>query len=472
METLYPGLYRQEIKGQPPTEGVSTSVAGFAGIAERGPIGKPGYVTSFDEYLTTYGGFLVNSMLTYAVRGYFENGGSRAYISRVAHYSNGILVAKKASVNIGAADSYYLIVDALYEGAYGNAISVKLENYNNTKKTFDLRVLESGIEKEVFKGVSLLTIEALVNGKSALVSVSVLDDELTVSNGTATLSGGVDGVTSVDVTDYELALKAFDNVDVKLLSLPGITGDDYKVKAIAYAHVKHAFLVTVPNYALKPADYVAGYDASPAIDERHGNYFGGWGYVADPIGVGKNPEKVCSLEGHIIGTIVRIDNERGIAKAPAGTEAKLRGVTSLVYSINDAEHGLLNPRGINAVRTKPGSGIVIWGARTTDVEGDFKYVTDRRVADFVEDSIMEGADWSVFEPNDDALYEKLISTGSEFLRGFWLSGGLAGQTEEEAFFIKVAPTQAQVDAGQVPVSIGIARRKPSEFIIFSFTMIR
>lgn len=472
METLYPGIYRQEVKGQPPTEGVSTSVAGFSGIAERGPVGAPSYVTSFDEFKAVYGGYVANSMLAYAVNGYFENGGSRAFISRAVHYTNGNSTAIKASVNIGAVDSFYLIIDALYPGAYGNKLSFKIENYNSTKKTFDARVLESGIEKEVFKAVTLETIESYVNGKSKFIEVTVLDDELAVSNTTSTLSGGADGVATVDATDYELSLKAFDNVDVKLLAIPGITDDAIKTKAIVYAHKKHAHFISVPNFALKPADFVTLFETSPAIDERHALYFGGWGNVADPIGVGKNPVKIASLEGHIVGMIVRTDNERGVHKTPAGIEAKLRGVTSLVYSVNDDEQALLNPIGINAVRVKPGHGIVVWGGRNTDVSGDFRYVTDRRVADFVEDSIISGADWTVFEPNDQELYDKIIATSSEFLRGYWRSGGLAGATEEEAFFIKVAPTEGEVEAGQVPVSIGIARRKPSEFIIFSFTMVR
>jgi len=472
METLFPGIYRQEVKGQPPTEGVSTSVAGFVGISERGPVGQPSYVTSFDEFKAIYGGYLVNSMLAYAVNGYFENGGSRAFISRAVHYTNGNPTATKASVNVGAVDSYYLIVDALYPGAYGNKLSFKIENYNNTKKTFDARVLESGIEKEVYKGVTLANIEAYINGKSKYVDVMVMDEELAVSNTTVTLAGGEDGVSTVDATDYELSLKAFDNVDVKLLAIPGVTDDAIKVKAIVYAHKKHATLSTVPNFALKPADFVTLFETTPTIDERHFLYFGAWGKVSDPIGVGKNPTKVCSLEGHILGMIARTDAERGVHKTPAGVEAKLRGVTELLYSVNDDEQALLNPIGVNAVRVKPGHGIVVWGGRTTDVAGDFRYTTDRRVADFVEDSIINGADWTVFEPNDQDLYDKIISTGSEFLRGFWRSGGLAGATEEEAFFIKVAPTDAEIEAGQVPVSIGIARRKPSEFIIFNFTMIR
>lgn len=472
METLYPGTYRREIKGQPPTQGVSTSVAGFVGIAERGPVGTPSYVTSFDEFQAIYGGYLVNSMLAYAVNGYFENGGSRAYISRAVHYTSGNPTATKSSVNVGAVDSYYLIVDALYPGTYGNKLSFKIENYNNTKKTFDARVLEAGIEKEVYKGVTLADIEAYVNGKSKYIELMVLDEDLPVSNAAFALSGGLDGIDIVNATDYEVSLRAFDNVDVKLIAIPGVTDDIIKLKAITYAHKKHATFISVPNFALKPTDFTTLFETTPTIDERHFLYFGGWGKVSDPVGVGKNPVKVCSLEGHILGVIVRTDAERGVHKTPAGVDAKLRGVTELLYSVNDDEQALLNPIGVNAVRVKPGHGIVVWGGRTTNVNSDFRYVTDRRVADFVEDSIISGADWTVFEPNDQELYDKIIANGSEFLRGFWRSGGLAGATEEEAFFIKVSPTEGEVEAGQVPVSIGISRRKPSEFIIFSFTMIR
>jgi uncharacterized protein len=199
----------------------------------------------------------------------------------------------------------------------------------------------------------------------------------------------------------------------------------------------------------------------------------GWLKVSDPIGAGKNPTKLVPSVGHVAGVIARIDAERGVWKAPAGLEADVRGAIGIDYNVNDAEQDVLNPVGINVIRSFSGSGLVVWGARSVSSDAEYKFIPVRRSVDYVEQSILAGTRWSVFEPNDDELYDKLRTSVESFLHGYWRSGGLKGATEEQAYFVQCDSTTTSaedVDAGKVYCNVGLATRKPSEFIIFRVSL--
>ena len=120
--------------------------------------------------------------------------------------------------------------------------------------------------------------------------------------------------------------------------------------------------------------------------------------------------------GAIAGTYARIDGGRGVWKAPAGTDAGLAGVVGLSESLTDQENGLLNPLGINCLRTLRGIGPVIWGARTLrgpdTLADEYKYVPVRRLALFLEESLYRGTQWVVFEPNDEPLWSQIRASAS------------------------------------------------------------
>ena len=129
----------------------------------------------------------------------------------------------------------------------------------------------------------------------------------------------------------------------------------------------------------------------------------------------------------------------------------------------------LNPRGVNAIRSFPGRGIRVWGARTLTSNALWKYVSVRRLFIFLERSIYEGTQWVVFEPNDDKLWARVIDTIRLFLRTQWRLGALFGRTEEEAFFItcdRTTMTQDDILNGRLICEIGIAPVRPAEFVIF------
>jgi len=174
--------------------------------------------------------------------------------------------------------------------------------------------------------------------------------------------------------------------------------------------------------------------------------------------------------GHICGIISRVDNARGVHKAPANE--LVLGITGLSQNINKLEQGQYNDRGINVIRDMKDRGIRVWGARTLATKSDpsWKYINVRRLFIMVEQSIMAGSQWAVFEPNDKFLWTKLARDVRSFLMRVWRTGALFGATPEQAFFVKCdeeTNPRYLIDAGQVNVQVGIAPVKPAEFVVFS-----
>jgi phage tail sheath protein FI len=171
--------------------------------------------------------------------------------------------------------------------------------------------------------------------------------------------------------------------------------------------------------------------------------------------------------GHVAGVYARSDIERGVWKAPANEV--LRGTVGLDPDYSTADQEILNPRGVNLIRALPGRGIRVWGARTTSSDPLWRYVNVRRLFLYIEESIDQGTQWVVFEPNDQRLWARVRQTVSDFLTATWRSGALMGTTAEEAFFVKcdeTTMTQNDLMTGKLIVLIGVAPVRPAEFVIF------
>jgi len=185
----------------------------------------------------------------------------------------------------------------------------------------------------------------------------------------------------------------------------------------------------------------------------------------------KGLNKKVGASGAIAGLMARIDGSRGVWKAPAGTEADLRGVVGLEYRFSDDENGILNPRAINTLRIFP-NGIVNWGARTMDGDNDFgseyKYIPIRRLALYMEESLYRGLKWVVFEPNDEPLWAQIRLNVGAFMHNLFRQGAFQGQKPKDAYFVKCdseTTTQNDRNLGIVNIWVGFAPLKPAEFVI-------
>jgi phage tail sheath protein FI len=179
--------------------------------------------------------------------------------------------------------------------------------------------------------------------------------------------------------------------------------------------------------------------------------------------------------GTIAGLYARSDGERGVWKAPAGTEANLINVRQLEVSLNDGQNGLLNPLAINCLRTFPAYGKVCWGARTLDGSdqraSEWKYVPVRRLALFLEESLYRGTQWVVFEPNDEPLWAQIRLNIGAFLQNLFRQGAFQGSSPKEAYYVKCdreTTTQNDINLGVVNILVGFAPLKPAEFVVIRF----
>lgn len=174
--------------------------------------------------------------------------------------------------------------------------------------------------------------------------------------------------------------------------------------------------------------------------------------------------------GAVAGIYARSDSERGVHTAPANEV--LRGITELAASLSDVEQEVLNPEGVNALRSFPGRGMRVWGARTMSSDPEWRYVPVRRLAIFLEHSIERSTQWAVFEPNDERLWAAMRSTVGDFLMSIWQSGGLPGDKPEDAFFVRCdrsTMTQDDLDKGRLVCLVGYAPVSPAEFVVFRFS---
>ena len=188
-----------------------------------------------------------------------------------------------------------------------------------------------------------------------------------------------------------------------------------------------------------------------------------------------NPEpnsRDFGSSGAVAGVFARTDRLRGVWKAPAGLEAALIGVPELTVRLTDAENGELNPLAVNCLRSFPGKGKVVWGARTlagADRAGsEWKYIPVRRTALFIEESLYRGTQWVVFEPNDEPLWAQIRLNIGAFMHGLFRNGAFQVCTPRDAYFVKCdteTTTQSDIDLGVVNIILGFAPLNPAEFVV-------
>ena len=207
----------------------------------------------------------------------------------------------------------------------------------------------------------------------------------------------------------------------------------------------------------------AGYDS------KYAALYYPWIEVMDPL---RNQPMMIPPSGHVAGIWCRTDSSRGVHKAPAN-EVVL-GSNGLAFQVTQAEQGGLNQVGINCIRSFPGRGIRVWGARTLSSDPEWRYLNVRRLFNYVEKSILQGTNWVVFEPNDPKLWDSVKRTVTMFLRRVWRDGALFGRQPAQAFFVKCDeennPPENR-DAGILTVEIGIAPVEPAEFVVFRLSQL-
>jgi uncharacterized protein len=380
---LSPGVYVEEtLPSARPIAGVGTSTGGFVGVVpntvtmpfrpgsdtDRVPVasaGEPQFITSWEEFKNSFGDIQANNKtLALAVYGFFNNGGTSCWVTRV--------------------------------------------------------VAVAGI--------------------------------------TTTLSNTLESFEPID--------------DIAIVAVPGATSPTQHEAIMAHCEKmkdRFAILDAIESPAAVEEVAIRGGTAgengtSPTRDSEYAAMYFPWIKVFDPVTdslVNQPPS------GHIAGVYARVDGERGVFKAPANEV--IRGAMGMERMLSKGHRDKLNPTGINVIRGFGGN-IKIWGARTLGGKDNvFPYISTRRYMNFLRESIDEGTQWVVFEPNTPDLWQRITRTVEDFLLVQWQTGGLFGETPKKAFFVKcdhdTNPPQLR-ELGQVVTEIGVAIVKPAEFVIF------
>ncbi|MEU9663573.1 phage tail sheath family protein [Streptomyces chartreusis] len=502
---LTPGVYMEEVSsGSKPIEAAGTATAAFVGFTEKGPVNESVLISNWTQYTNVFGDFMPGAFLPQAVYGYFLNGGGNAYIVSLGpgvpqepedRTDSLSVAAGKAELPAAGGGNRPALRVALLETAPSGSVSVEVKAAAEgaDADAFTLVVLKDGEIAETYENVTTKRgpshVGTAVKQKSAFILVEETKGGqalVPAKGGRAVLAPAQPATPSSRLSpdDYVgdaaartgfAGLEAIE--DVTMLAVPDLMSahqrgaiDAEGVKAVQMAMIAHCELM---------ADRVAILDAPPGLnaqqfrewrqdfagyDSKYAALYWPWAKVMDPQ---EGKAVFVPPSGHIAGVWARNDDTRGVHKAPANEV--LRGVLALELAVTKGEQAVLNPMGVNCLRTFPGQGIRIWGARTLSSDPEWRYLNVRRLFNFVEKSILDGTNWVVFEPNDHRLWDSVRRTITMFLTRVWRSGALFGRTPEEAFFVRCNeennPPENR-DAGILTIDIGIAPVKPAEFVVF------
>ncbi|MDB5717126.1 MAG: phage tail protein, partial [Sphingomonas bacterium] len=279
-------------------------------------------------------------------------------------------------------------------------------------------------------------------------------------------------------------IQALEDVDLfNILCIPEATNlsdTDYRAlyaAAEAYVEDRRAMLIVdIPQDVRRLDEMQTWLSENESLRHPNGVVYFPRTNILDVLN-GNRPRSMAS-SGTIAGLWARTDAQRGVWKAPAGTDARLRNVESLSYLLTDPENGVLNPLGVNCLRNFPVFSNICWGARTLDgadvLASDWKYVPVRRTTLFIEESLFRGTKWAVFEPNDEPLWSQIRLNVGAFMHDLFRKGAFQGTTPRDAYFVKCdgeTTTQSDIDLGIVNVEVGFAPLKPAEFVILKIQQI-
>jgi uncharacterized protein len=282
---------------------------------------------------------------------------------------------------------------------------------------------------------------------------------------------GEDGSTPI-VQDYIDAFRLLDPIlDFSLLAVPGMGFESVADAGMNYCARRPLsdcfFIADMASHDVTLAD-AKDYRDTIGVPNSYGAVYFPWLLMLDPNG-GSEPVPVPP-SGFVAGMYAQTDARRGVWKSPAGTQANLAGAVGLVAELTDQEQGNLNthPKSVGVIRRFPGTGIVLWGARTLSSDPEYRYIAVRRMAIFLRVSIFNGVQWAVFEPNDEPLWSQLRLNLNAFMMTLFRQGAFQGATPDQAFFVKVdgeTTLQADIDNGIVNILVGFAPLKPAEFVV-------
>jgi uncharacterized protein len=524
-----PGVYfeRQDeaITGLEP---VRTDIAGFVGIARRGPLHQPVRVESWTQFVSAFGTHTLQGYLSFAVQGFFANGGQTCYVVRIADPS----WAATASLDLKALNGRIFRLKATSPGVWAHSLRVTARLTSPDRFTFTFEL--PGGEREVWRHVSLdertpgggqeaQYIVEVLNGPagSSLVNVELLPSRTKLSDNQLSLQtapdlqvgflqGGADGVWTLKPQHLSgegvppgalWGLAALEPVkDVSIVAIPdtipprrresetrprearcdepGWTRprpeadpdhppvfDPIQVRMLQDALVAHCERLK-DRVAIVHTDLN---DTDPEVLVRlRSSFSSGYAALYHPwLGVMDGGELTwVPPSGHMAGIYARVERQAGPHKPP-GNEV-LEQVVDVRSAVDETLHGYLNDHHINVIRELPGRGIRVMGTRTLSRDPLRRHMNVRRLLIMIERSIERQTQWLVFEPNNHALWREVDRVVRSFLDNLWQRGMLDGAVAAEAYSVTCDETtnpRVEADLGRLTTLIGVQPPWPAEFVL-------
>ena len=531
--TSYPGVYIEELpSANHSVTPAPTSVTVFVGYtnpfwqaapnATPPPFGAAVELFSFADYQANFGGFFTSPWLPdyvgQAVFQFFLNGGSNAYVVALqagnyfdqtkvppANNTSKAVVAATAVLGTTANGFTFTAVQPVGLASPALGLTMKLTISNPIKvttanDTADLTIVY-GTTVETYRRVAIADIATTVNARSAL---AVVTPKGTLPTDYSTVASSVDftyaaaptpGWTMINPPAFAPVFAAnapLDKVSIfNLMVLPGLTDPTALAEALSYCEAKRAFFIMDPPANAVADSLAVSLPGAPAGAATMESIWDGGTLPVSANGAIYFPylqttdlvtgaPATSPPSGFVAGIFAKEDNNRGVWKSPAGLETTILGTTGVVPwgRMTDPQQGVLNPLGVNCLRTFPGIGSVVFGARTLVSENpayeQWRYVAVRRMALFLEQSLYGSLGWAIFEPNDIPLWNALTQEVQAFMLGLHRQGAFQGATADQAFHVQCDSTttsQADIDNGIVNILVAFAPLKPAEFVVIQIAQL-
>ncbi len=508
----YPGIYIEELPSSAHTiTAAATSITVFVGYThpfKTKNFKKAVQLFSFTDYEREFGGLfasnLFDSKLAYTVNQFFLNGGSIAWVVGLQpqyYDATGAVLAPDPITGPTVTIGSNIVFTGLEPTDLNHRMSVTVNNVNAAKDTADI-IIAYGSRTETYRKVTINPadpqnmIDKRINSVSSLVTVAPSGASFSPPIAqasqvnlpqflTSTVPAGF--ATVFSEADFAPVFQQDSDLDklsiFNLLVLPGIADNGIWSEALAFCERKQAFLILDPpqqaaaDTSSAPLPLIADEMDNIVPKSTNGALYFPYLLSQDPL-TGNVIELPPS--GFVAGIYARTDANRGVWKAPAGLETTILNTTGVVPRgrMTDLRQGTLNPKGVNCLRNFPGIGTVVFGARTLVTENpafeQWRYVSVRRMALFIEQTLYRNLGWVVFEPNDDPLWVAIRTNIENFMLSLFQQGAFQGSTPSKAFQVKCdsqTTTQTDIDNGIVNIIVAFAPLKPAEFVIIKIAQL-
>lgn len=520
-----PGVYVEEVdRGARPIEQAGTSVLALVGfcrdtIMAQKPTGEmvqqatprtPALVTNWTQFTTLFGDFdqaVPGGYLHQSMAGYFRNGGTAAFVVglpikvseriepipaalppsegylltasgartvRLKGTGADIAVEVQPAAGEGVAEGTFSLLIRRAGADFRTVANVTLAKARGQRNLADVLTKESdgllvaeildmpGSPVERMPAVGSQVTLAVTQGETALALATEIKSQanITLFRGSAAERTGISGLEGIEEVTLLACPDAVAGYKAGVFSLD-------ELKQIQTDMINHCEMMK-DRFAILDMPYGIGVDE--AISWRKDKMGFDSKYAAMYYPWVKIDGELIPPSGLVAGVYGRVDSQRGVHKAPANEIVS--GAIGLERNVSRNEQDLLNPIGVNCIRSFPGQGIRIWGARTLTSDARWRYINVRRLFSNVEESILQSTNWIVFEPNDQLLWRQIKRDVSAFLNVIWRSGALFGKTPEEAYYVKcdeeTNPKELR-DLGYCVIEVGMAPVKPAEFVVFKLS---